>query len=83
MAALDDGATIMATAGYSPSDLENLSYLENTVLELNKNEVPLTSSNTQSAAGNGEGGRPTNESEGKPLTDAGENSQEQDLATGG
>lgn len=76
-------SAIMATAGYSPSDLENLSYLENTVLELNKKEVPLTSSNTQSAAGNGEGGRPTNESEGKPLTDAGENSQEQDLATGG
>ena len=75
-------SAIMATAGYSPSDLENLSYLENTVLELNKNEVPLTSSNTQSAADN-EGGRPTNESEGLPLTDAGENSQEQDLSSGG
>lgn len=75
-------SAIMATAGYSPSDLENLSYLENTVLQLNKNEVPLTSSNTQSASGD-EGGRPTNESEGKPLTDAGENSQEQDLSSGG
>lgn len=75
-------SAIMATAGYSPSDLENLSYLENTVLELNKNEVPLTSSNTQSAADN-EGGRPTNESEGLPLTDAGENSHEQDLSSGG
>lgn len=75
-------SAIMATAGYSPSDLENLSYLENTVLELNKNEVPLTSSNTQSAADN-EGGRPTNESEGLPLTDSGENSREQDLSSGG
>lgn len=75
-------SAIMATAGYSPSDLENLSYLENTVLELNKNEVPLTSSNTQSAADN-EGGRPTNESGGLPLTDAGENSREQDLSSGG
>ena len=75
-------SAIMATAGYSPSDLENLSYLENTVLELNKNEVPLTSSNTQSAADN-EGGRPTNKSEGLPLTDSGENSQEQDLSSGG
>lgn len=75
-------SAIMATAGYSPSDLENLSYLENTVLELNKNEVPLTSSNTQSAVSD-EGGRPTNESEGLPLTDAGENSREQDLSSGG
>lgn len=75
-------SAIMATAGYSPSDLENLSYLENTVLELNKNEVPLTSSNTQSAADN-EGGRPTNESDGLPLTDSGENSREQDLSSGG
>lgn len=75
-------SAIMATAGYSPSDLENLSYLENTVLELNKNEVPLASSNTQSAVSD-EGGRPTNKSEGLPLTDSGENSQEQDLSSGG
>lgn len=80
-------SAIMATSGYSPSDVENMQYLENTVLNLSANEVPLISSNTQSAADSNaatdEGGRPTNASEGKTLTDAGENSSEEDLATGG
>lgn len=80
-------SAIMATSGYSPSDVENMQYLENTVLNLSANEVPLISSNTQSAANSDaatdEGGRPTNASEGKALTDAGENSSEEDLATGG
>ena len=80
-------SAIMATSGYSPSDVENMQYLENTVLNLAANEVPLVSSNTQSAADSNaatdEGGRPTNASEGKALTDAGENSSEEDLATGG
>lgn len=80
-------SAIMATSGYSPSDVENMQYLENTVLNLSANEVPLISSNTQSAADSNaatdEGGRPTNASEGKALTDAGENSSEEDLATGG
>lgn len=74
-------SAIMATAGYSPSDLENLQYLENTVLELNTKEIPLTSSNTQSS--DSDPGRPTNKSKGESLTDSGENSQEQDLASGG
>lgn len=72
-------SAIMATSGYSPSDLQNLQYLENTVLALADNEVPLVSSNVQS----GEGGRPTNKSEGRNLSDAGENSEDHDLATGG
>jgi len=75
-------SAIMATAGYSPSDLENLQYLENTILELDKKEIPLTSSNTQSASDN-DPGRPTNQSKGEGLTDSGENSKEQDLASGG
>ena len=75
-------SAIMATAGYSPSDLENLQYLENTILELNKKEVPLTSSNTQSAP-ESDPGRPTNQSKGEVLTDSGENSKEQDLSSGG
>lgn len=72
-------SAIMATSGYSPSDLQNLQYLENTVLTLADNEVPLVSANVQSS----EGGRPTNKSEGKQLSDAGENSEDHDLATGG
>lgn len=59
---------IMATEGYSPSDTENMAYLENEILGLAANEVPLTSSNTQSS----EGGRPSNASEGKPLSESGE-----------
>lgn len=74
-------SAIMATGGYTPSDVENMMYLENNILDLSSKEIPLTSSNTQSTDNNG--GRPTNASEGKPLTDSGENSQEQDLGTGG
>ena len=48
-----------------------MAYLENDVLGLNNVEVPLKSSNTQSGAVN-EGGRPSNASEGKQLSDAGE-----------
>lgn len=72
-------SAIMATAGYSPSDMENMLYLENDVLGLNEQEVPLKSSNTMSGDSNAatdEGGRPTNASQGKDLTDAGENTAE-------
>lgn len=62
-------AAIMATGGYSPSDTENMQYLENVILSLHENEVPLISSNVQS---NDEGGRPTNASKGEPLTESGE-----------
>ena len=48
-----------------------MAYLENDVLSLNTVEVPLTSSNTQSSTVN-EGGRPSNASGGKQLSDAGE-----------
>jgi len=64
---------IMATEGYSPSDTENMTYLENTVLKLYKKEVPLTSSNTQSGAVD-EVGRPTNAEDGKGLSDSGNTS---------
>lgn len=74
-------SAIMATNGFSPADTQGLAYIENTILKLSDNEIPLISSNTQS--GDSEGGRPTNESKGEPLTDSGENSREQDLATGG
>lgn len=74
-------SAIMATAGYSPSDMENMLYLENEVLGLKELEVPLTSSNTQSAdsdAATDDGGRPTNASKGKDLSDAGAVTQEND-----
>ena len=40
-------SAIMATNGYSPSDMENMLYLENEMLGLDKLEIPLKSSNTQ------------------------------------
>lgn len=58
----------IATMGFNGTDAENLQYLENVILNLPKSEVPFSSSNTQPA----EAGRPSNASEGKPLSDAGE-----------
>lgn len=70
-------SAIMAIEGFSPSDTENLSYLENNILNLPKNEVPLTSSNTQTTpATSDEGGRPTNESQGEQLSESGEITQD-------
>lgn len=66
-------SAIMATSGYSPSDTENMQYLENVILSLHENEIPLVSSNVQST---NEGGRPTSEESGQPLTDAGDISRE-------
>lgn len=63
----------IATAGYAGTDYEDMAYLENEILGLSNSEIPLTSSNTQSGSVAGsEGGRPTNESQGKQLSDAGE-----------
>lgn len=64
-------SAIIATSGFSGTDYENMAYLENTILNLSETEVPLTSSNVQSFSGD-EGGRPTNASEGKQLSDSGE-----------
>ena len=62
----------LATAGYAGTDYEDMMYLENEILGLSNGEVPLKSSNTQSGAVAGdEGGRPTNESKGEGLSDAG------------
>ncbi|CAB1252168.1 conserved protein of unknown function [Ruminococcaceae bacterium BL-6] len=69
---------LSATLGYSPSDTINMGILENDVLKLTDNAFSkvLLSSNTQS--GNDQGGRPTNKSEGKSLTESGEQTQEDD-----
>ena len=70
-------SAIIATAGYAGTDYENMAYLENEVLGLKNVEQPLTSSNTQSAnAADGGDGRPTNESKGEGLSDAGNVTQD-------
>ena len=61
--------------GFEPSDIAGMSYLENTVLKLQDNLVPLQSSYTQT---NESQGRATNESKGEDLTEAGEQTAEND-----
>ena len=62
--------------GLSPSDVWNMTILEEDILELSKKKwtTPLVSSNTQSVAENG--GRPTNASKGKGLQETGEQTAE-------
>lgn len=64
---------IAATSDMTASSLTNMAYLENTILKLADNEIPLISSNVQS----GDSGRPTNKSNGEELDDAGEKTKEQ------
>lgn len=61
---------IDAAMGYTPTMTAGLSFLENDILHLYDREVPLQSSNTMSS--DDVGGRPTNESQGKPLSESGE-----------
>lgn len=67
-------SAIMAIENFSPSDYDNISYLELEILRRQDNEVPLTSSNVQSGASVDEGGRPTNAENGEGLSDAGNTS---------
>jgi hypothetical protein len=73
------GAKLMyaASIGISPSDIVNFSYLEDDVLGLTTESFnrPMISSNTQSSVAPADSdsvGRPTNESQGKQLSDSGE-----------
>lgn len=61
-----------ASLGYTPSDIEGLTFLEEDILGLGKEKwlSPLVSSNTQGVVGGG--GRPTAEESGKQIGDAGE-----------
>lgn len=66
-----------ASLDLSPTDLVNLAYLEDEVLGLTINTFnkPITTYLTgdeNNNVENPEGGRPTNESQGKPLTESGE-----------
>lgn len=72
--------TYYATAlGLSPSDVWNMTILEEDILCLSKDKwiTPLVSSNTMSHSDD-KGGRPTNESKGKGLQETGEQTKETD-----
>ena len=73
-----DGKMYYASSlGMSPSDVLGMSYLENALDLATKKWIhPLVSSNTQSSLE--EGGRPTNESQGKGLQESGEQTKESD-----
>ncbi len=64
-----------ASVDLSPSDILNFTELED-ILDYDNNWQPLISSNTQS--GKDDVGRPTNDSQGKGLTDSGEQTKEGD-----
>ena len=59
-------------------DIDGMAYLENEILRYPEKFIPLSSTYTQSANTEDEGGRPTNESVGKDLTEAGEQTQRDD-----
>lgn len=61
-------SAIVATSGIAQAEAPSLAYLENSVLEMFKYEIPLQSSNVQS----GDPGRP----EGETVSDEGEASRE-------
>lgn len=67
-----------ASQGLGQSEFDTMNFLENTVLNLKENLIPLSSSNTQSSkdseAPTDEGGRPTKDA--SELTDSGEQSAE-------
>ena len=77
-----DGKMFYASSlGMSPSDVLGMSYLESNLgLSIDKWVHPLISSNTQGSLGD-EGGRPTNESQGKGLQETGEQTKESDQNT--
>ncbi|MEF9983702.1 MAG: hypothetical protein RR806_03195 [Oscillospiraceae bacterium] len=65
-----------AVLGINGGDFEALNYLETEVLELQDKMIPLSSSYTQSS--DSIAGRPTAESKGEELTEAGEKTAESD-----
>ena len=65
---------VAASLGETPSDIVGLTYLENDYLSLTDKWTPLQTSYTQSATSE-DAGRPTNETNGETLTEAGEETQ--------
>ena len=70
-----------AVSGLTPSDVLGMSFLENECLNLQDEFIPLNNTHSQSNSDNIEeksAGRPTNESKGEQLTEAGEQTQNDD-----
>ena len=67
-----------ASQGLGQSEFDTMNFLENTVLNLKENLIPLSSSNTMSSSNSeaptDEGGRPAKDA--SELTDSGEQSSE-------
>lgn len=70
---------LAALNGYNPSDLINMGYLENDILELRDTvfSEPLLSSNTLSSESTNEGGRPQSD---EPLSDSGQTTRDKGTA---
>lgn len=66
-----------ASQDLEPNDMSAMTTLENEILKFPDKFIPLSSTHTQSAT-ESEGGRPTNEENGKDLTDSGEQTQRDD-----
>lgn len=67
---------LASALGVSPSAVSHMTYLENEVLGLTENFLPLSSSHTSSGESNDEGGRP--ESDEDDLSDKGEEQRDRD-----
>ena len=67
---------LMSSLDLPPSRVYGAIILEKELFKLHENVIPLTTSYTQSSES--EGGRPTNESQGKTLSDSGEQTQKND-----
>jgi hypothetical protein len=66
-------SSIAATSDISQSELSGMAFLENKILKLSENEIPLKSSNVQSGNPNAETGRPIQDE----VDDTGEVTREQ------
>ena len=69
-------SAIAASLGLNPPNMSAMLYMENEILKLHDNMIPLQSSYTQS--GDNEGGRPTAEENGEEISDSNENTREHD-----
>ena len=69
-------SAIAASLGLNPPNMSAMLYMENEILKLHDNMIPLQSSYTQSS--DNEGGRPTAEENGEEISDSNENTREHD-----
>ena len=69
-------SAIAASLGLNPPNMSAMLYMENEILKLHDNMIPLQSSYTQSS--DNQGGRPTAEENGEEISDSNENTREHD-----